>query len=302
MDVEAFPTLDNPAIFALSLMACVLGGSIILWIRQIESTRRSVVPKVGLPAWSLTWLDFLIWLCALILTPIFFQLIAALILGGSVNESPENGNQEPKLTPWIAVIGVLLLQGPLIAVYYGTKLFFPQTYSIQLNSHSIGLWQGIKMAAPAFIRFLPLIWICSFLWSGLLQILQKLSIIDEFPPQDLISLFAEGGDPVAIGILIIFAVIVAPLVEEIIFRGCIYRFLKGKTTLVAAQVISGLFFAMVHVNLMSFVPLIVVGYLLAVVYEKSGNILVPILFHAFFNGFSLIMLLIVSQSEAFGLK
>ena len=54
---------------------------------------------------------------------------------------------------------------------------------------------------------------------------------------------------------------------------------------------------MMHANLMSFVPLVIVGVLLARAYEKSGNLLVPIWFHAFFNAFSLLMLLITSLSE-----
>ena len=45
-------------------------------------------------------------------------------------------------------------------------------------------------------------------------------------------------------------------------------------------------FAVVHANLLSFAPLLLVGILLARNYERSGNLLVPILFHAFFNAFS----------------
>ena len=82
--------------------------------------------------------------------------------------------------------------------------------------------------------------------------LQRRGVIDEFPPQELIKLFTEGGDPVAISLLVIFAVVLAPIVEELIFRGGIYRFLKSQTTLLPAQIISGAFFAVMHGNLMSF--------------------------------------------------
>ena len=55
---------------------------------------------------------------------------------------------------------------------------------------------------------------------------------------------------------------------------------------------------MMHANLMSFVPLVIVGILLARIYEKSGNLMVSIWFHAFFNAFSLLMLLITSMSDS----
>ena len=89
----------------------------------------------------------------------------------------------------------------------------------------------------------------------------------------------------------------APIVEEIVFRGCVYRFLKSQTTLLPAQILSGCVFSFMHWNLMSFVPLVIVGVFLARVYEKSGNLMVAIWFHAFFNAFSLLMLFITGMSE-----
>jgi len=142
------------------------------------------------------------------------------------------------------------------------------------------------------------VWIASLIWTTVLTTLEKFGAIEAVEPQELITLFQGGGDPIAIGLLVIMAVVLAPIVEEIIFRGCVYRFLKSQTTRLPAQILSGCIFSFMHANLLSFVPLVVVGVLLARVYEKSGNILVPIWFHAFFNGFSLLMLFIASMSEA----
>ena len=113
----------------------------------------------------------------------------------------------------------------------------------------------------------------------------------------MVQLFQAGGHPLAIGLLVIFAIVLAPIIEEIIFRACIYRFLKGQMSILLAQLLSGTLFALVHANLLSFAPLLLVGILLARNYERSGNLLIPILFHAFFNAFSLMMLLLVSQSD-----
>ncbi len=167
---------------------------------------------------------------------------------------------------------------------------------VDSTASALTLWQSLTQAIPHFIRYLPIIWIVSFAWSKLLAELLRRGFIEDFPPQELIKLFTNGGDLTAIALLAVIAVVLAPLVEEIIFRGGIYRFFKSQSTVLPAQIISGALFALMHGNLMSFLPLVVVGIILARVYESSGNILMPICFHAYFNGFSLLMLLIMSKS------
>ena len=95
--------------------------------------------------------------------------------------------------------------------------------------------------------------------------------------------FTSGQSPVALALLALFAIVVAPLAEEVIFRGCIYRFLKSKLRPPAAMLISASIFGLIHGNLMAFVPLTFVGFLLAYTYEKERNLLVPIFYHGLFN-------------------
>lgn len=334
--------LDTAAKLAVLIGLIMLASSAALWLVRISqsSTCRSIyletkrwlvqiinliltrTPNNNVPAWPIGWVNFGIFICAMITSVIVTQLFAGeLIQLMSPADDPLNTNgievvetdnspvsenttdeaeaedEAPELTPWMAVLAVLLLQLPLLATFYGLRRFYPANFSGRLNSHALTIWQSVTQATPQFIRYLPVIWIVSFAWSGFLSVLQRQGIIDEFPPQELIKLFTEGGDPTAMTLLVIFAVVLAPIVEEIIFRGGIYRFLKSQTTLLPAQIISGAFFAVMHGNLMSFLPLVVVGILLARVYERSGNILVPMCFHACFNGFSLLMLFVMSQSS-----
>ena len=101
----------------------------------------------------------------------------------------------------------------------------------------------------------------------------------------------------AIAVLVLIAVVLAPIIEELIFRGCLYRFLKSQTAILPAQIISGILFSLMHANIFSFLPLALIGVLLARVYEKTGSILVSIWFHAFFNGHTLLMLFLVNLSD-----
>lgn len=287
--------LDLPAIIAVLIILIAMGGSAALWFTRLLMPRSSIQQDVPVPPWAIGWVNFGIFMCGLIVAVYLAQALGALFL---VEHMPVNETGERELTPWLAVVSIILLQGPLLLVFYATRQYFPHQFSGQINSNPMSLKGALLRAAPTFLRFLPIIWISSMIWNGVLMILQSFDIIGDTPPQELIELFGAGGDPMAMALLVLFAVIGAPIVEELIFRGCLYRFLKSKTLIPFAQFFSGILFALMHGNLMSFGPLLIVGILLlAHVYEKEGNLKVAICFHALFNSFSLLMLLLMSQSD-----
>lgn len=285
---------DPPLIVASLLILAILVSSAALWIRHIQRSRRQIVIDNGVPAWPIGWVDFGIFACAMIITVFVVQNVAAVLF----LSAPIEGEAPQELTPRLAVIAVLLLQLPMLAVFYAARRFYPGHYASQLNNAELTVGVAFRQAVPLFLMCLPLIWIASLIWTHLLTALEAAGAIDAFEPQALITLFQDGGDPIAISLLVALAILLAPIVEEIVFRGCVYRFLKSQTTLLPAQILSGCVFSFMHWNLMSFVPLVIVGVFLARVYEKSGNLMVAIWFHAFFNAFSLLMLFITGLSEA----
>lgn len=285
---------DPPLIVASLLILAILVSSAALWIRHIQRSRRQIVIDNGVPAWPIGWVDFGIFACAMIITVFVVQNVAAVLF----LSAPIEGEAPQELTPRLAVIAVLLLQLPMLAVFYAARRFYPGHYASQLNNAELTVGVAFRQAVPLFLMCLPLIWIASLIWTHLLTALEAAGAIDAFEPQALITLFQDGGDPIAISLLVALAILLAPIVEEIVFRGCVYRFLKSQTTLLPAQILSGCVFSFMHWNLMSFVPLVIVGVFLARVYEKSGNLIVAIWFHAFFNAFSLLMLFITGLSEA----
>ena len=76
--------------------------------------------------------------------------------------------------------------------------------------------------------------------------------------------------------------ILAPLIEEFLFRGVLYPLLKKHVGVFWGCVLSSLAFAVSHQNLRSFVVLFLLGAFLTYSYEKNNNILVPMTSHAFF--------------------
>jgi hypothetical protein len=83
----------------------------------------------------------------------------------------------------------------------------------------------------------------------------------------------------------------APISEELVFRGLLYRFLHDRGSARFALIVSSLLFALLHASLQSFLPLLFIGLLLAKIYEDTHDIRTPIVFHLFFNLFSFLNLM-----------
>jgi len=79
------------------------------------------------------------------------------------------------------------------------------------------------------------------------------------------------------------AALIAPVMEEIIFRGFLFRNLRDTVGRGPALLLSGLVFAVVHREPALLLPLTAMGVALALLYEWSGSLLVPIAAHALWN-------------------
>ena len=291
--MQVDPQVDAPLIVASLSILLIIGSSLALWIRHIQKPESTIENDPGTPAWPIGWVNFGIFICAMIIFVYVAQVAASLLFF----EAPAEGEAPLELTPWLAVLAVLCLQVPMLAVFYAARRFYPSFYASRLNNTNLSVFASFKKALPLFLMLLPGVWIVALLWTKVLSGFEDLGLIEDIAQQELVTLFQGGGDPVAIGLLVIAAVVLAPIVEELIFRGCLYRFLKSQTTLLPAQIASGLLFSMIHWNLLSFLPLVLVGIFLARVYEKTGSILVAIWFHTFFNAFSLGMLFVTNLSD-----
>ena len=113
----------------------------------------------------------------------------------------------------------------------------------------------------------------------------------EAPPQDLIRLFGRAGDTPSLLVLVVLAVVIAPLTEEIAFRVGIFRWLRGRAPRGVALLAPALLFAGIHGYLSVFGPLVILALILALSYEHYGHPAVPILAHALFNLNTIILVL-----------
>ena len=87
--------------------------------------------------------------------------------------------------------------------------------------------------------------------------------------------------------IIVFAVAIAPVFEEFLFRFFIYGVIKRYFGCLAGVILSALLFSAAHAHFPSFVPLFVLGSCFAIAYEWSGSILVSMTMHSLFNSLTL---------------
>ncbi|MBI4605838.1 MAG: CPBP family intramembrane metalloprotease [Planctomycetes bacterium] len=154
-------------------------------------------------------------------------------------------------------------------------------------ARSLGLartspWNAIPVLLLAALSYLPL-QVLMALWAALLH-----DVLGSEPaPQKVVELFQDwvrAGDAQAVGYLLAGGVLVAPLGEELLFRGVFYGALRERWGRIAGAAVSSFLFAGLHGSLGSLLPLAVVGCLLCYVYERTGSLLFAMLFHAVFNG------------------
>ncbi len=99
--------------------------------------------------------------------------------------------------------------------------------------------------------------------------------------------------------LIILTVIMAPIFEEIVFRGIIMKgMINGGTRPAKAIFISAVVFGLVHGNPWQFVGAILLGSVLGYVYLKTQSLLMSILLHAF-NNLCSVLLITYTDVESF---
>jgi len=89
------------------------------------------------------------------------------------------------------------------------------------------------------------------------------------------------------------AIVLAPMAEEILFRGILYPAIKQAGFPRLALWGVSLLFACVHNNLVTFVPLLVLALTLTALYERTDNLLAPIAAHALFNALNFVKLYLV---------
>jgi membrane protease YdiL (CAAX protease family) len=145
---------------------------------------------------------------------------------------------------------------------------------------SRGLVKGIKWGLLLF--FLVII----------LGMLVSVFIPVDPEPQDFAKIILLTKSSWEFILPIIMGVILAPLSEEIYFRGFLYPVLRSRLGVPVGILFSSLLFAGMHFDLYRFIPIAMGGVGLTYLYEKTGNIWTNVVAHAVWNAIMIAIIFI----------
>lgn len=165
----------------------------------------------------------------------------------------------------------------------------PKTFGLARLSPLRALWSAFGFLCAA----LPLIYV-----AGLASMLSR-QTTDQ--PQEIVTFFVERvreSDFSAVFETLLFGTVLAPIAEEVIFRGYLYGAFKRFAGPGFALALNAGLFAAIHLNAASFAGLFVLACCLIIAYEATGSLLVPVFMHSMFNLGNLLLLFLHSRTVA----
>ncbi len=243
--------------------ALALGGLWLLWSHVLSPKARARGRTVRLAAWPVTVGDFFLFIGLAIWGGLAFST------GGSLVADHLVLSNDAKLIVVGAAFQLGLLAGVAIFLLrFDRRAGAPEAPPV--NPWATG--------AATFLIAFPWILLTAFVWYNLLDLFGY-----EVAPQPMVDLMGRSGPLWQRITTVVFAVVIAPITEELVFRAGIFRYLRTRLPRWAALLIPAIIFAAVHADLPSFAPLLVLGLVFSLAYERTGNIRTTMVAHALFN-------------------
>lgn len=95
---------------------------------------------------------------------------------------------------------------------------------------------------------------------------------------------------------VFYVIVLAPVIEEIFFRGIAHDRLARTMPPIVASLLSSTAFALIHGELIAIIAALIAGLLLSIVYNRYRSVLITIAVHMGFNSCAYIVLLIESPA------
>lgn len=215
------------------------------------------------------------------------SLIGQGIRSALKNTLPGNGANLVALFVSSCVLYALLLLGMYLSA---VKRHGAGAESLGLSRKGLGRSAaiGAGLGTPVVLFALGTIFLAKYLYEAGYWLVFKRS--PDIPPG--MGPLNPGKNPI-LWILVVFTLVVlAPVCEELFFRGYLYPPLRNRMGMQAAMLLNGFLFAAAHFDLLGFLPRFVLGYGFSYIYDRDRNIAAPIAGHALYNGLLIILSLL----------
>jgi membrane protease YdiL (CAAX protease family) len=144
----------------------------------------------------------------------------------------------------------------------------------------------LRWAPWLYLGLLPLLWLIALLNQHIFQHI----LGTDMERQSITQQMTQWDNPLH-QLYILTAILIAPLYEEILFRGILLPKLMQKTNLIHACWISATLFALLHFHAPALLPLFALSTALSIIYWWTGSLWNCIALHILFNTGSILLLL-----------
>lgn len=220
-----------------------------------------------------------------VISLIFLTVVLVGIYFGSAKLFEVLGGEQFFNSSNISNASFTVLYGIQTVLMLGVVWFFAM-FRRKSNLRDLGL-RYYNIAKTIWYSFLSLLAI--IMVSILYNLLMKNFIGIESPPTTIQKLISNRS--ISNNILLVVVTVIAPFSEEVFFRGFLYSAFKKSWGVNTALFLSSFLFAIVHLELYSFIPLIIIGWLLAYLFEKTKSLMPAIFLHGVYNLISILLLL-----------
>lgn len=246
--------------------------------------------RVGLPAPPVALGLSVAAIVAYLGTQLVVQLVVGLVLFGAGLLDPLLLDQEQGGTALLVLVVVSQVVGLLAALGLLRRRGVPLA-PIVGPSRPVGRHVGIGVGLG----------LVAIVGSTLLVSLLIALTGSEATPQQVLT---DGivDTPERLVLAVLAAVVMAPIAEELLFRGLLHRALRHRLRIVPATLLSSVIFAVVHVDVAASQPLALVGLtfvgvVLAIAHERTGSLLVPVVMHATHNAVTIAAVVVSSRLD-----
>ncbi len=203
--------------------------------------------------------------------------VAAWIFGQGVTSGVlsqlGNGRGSPFAVLISAMVGVLLAQ-LIITALSPTRV--PLVHAARLGGDPAApFWRASTAALRAWSLLLPAM--------ALLSVCNVLLVGDAHRIHPLAELALNHSDPVTLFSLGLAAVVMAPIGEELLFRGFLFRYFRQRFGFGVSLAVSSALFALLHFSPEQALPYMGLGAAFALTYAWVGNLWAPIIVHGLWN-------------------
>ena len=219
--------------------------------------------------------------------PNILALVALVFILGSVVSLPFAADVEAMLdgrTP--SVLGSLaILVGTQVAMLLVAWAFVFRPNALAALPHWAGRDPGRALLLGVGVGIVA--WIGGSVIAALIAAAAESAGFDVSP-----QAAEEAITTIEPWLVVVPIVVIAPIAEEIFFRAIVFNALLREAGPRWAFLGSATLFAIVHASVVAFVPILLLGLVLAWIYRRTQSLLAPIVVHATFNGLSVLLALL----------